>query len=143
MVFKYHMIPSLELNKTGYYKIDQSASLVWRFEITRGTAYKFSVAHTSWASNQSAAVRFWVSEQPGGISVSGWPQGTWRSVTAGRSGQSFVIYDSLQSEWQFADVIFAWPVMRDKTYYLNIQNRENKQNGFQLIPEQLFRDTPE
>lgn len=73
----------------------------------------------------------------------GWPQGTWRSITAGRSGASFVIYDSLQSGWQFNDVVFAWPAVRDITYYLNIQNLENKLNSFYLMPEQMFRDIPE
>jgi hypothetical protein len=138
-----HMIALLELNPTGNYKIDQSAQLVWPFEITRGSAWKFTVAHTSWASNQSSAVRFWVSVQPGGSSVSQWPQGTWQSVIAGRKGQSWIIYDSGQKNWQFEQVVFAWPVVRDRTYWLNVQNRENKLNGFSLHMTQLFRDTPE
>lgn len=136
------MIPILELNKTGYYQIDQSGLITWPFEITRGTGYKFTVSHTSWATNQTGVVKFWVSKSPGGISVSGWPVGTWRNVTATRMGQSFVIYDSLQSGWSFADVVFAWPVVRDFTYYLNVQNKENKMNGFSLSIEQLFRDQP-
>lgn len=137
------MIPELQLNTSGYYQIAQSAQMCWPFEITRGTAYKFTHAHTQWAQNQSFSIRFWVSKTPGGISVHGWPQGSWRTVTAQRSAQSFVIYDGLQSNWQFTDVTFAWSVVRDNTYYLNVQNLENKSNAYYLMPEQILRDTPE
>lgn len=137
------MIPELELNTSGYYKIDASGMLMHTFDVSRAAAWEFKVSHNTWANNQSHTMRFWVSEAPGGASVHGWPQGVWRTVTAQRSAQKFIVYDSLQSGWQFTDVIFAWPVMRDRTYYLMIQNRENKVNGFGLDIRELYNDPPQ
>lgn len=136
------MTQLLEINPTGYYNIDQSSQLYWPFEIARGSAWQFSVSHTSFYNNQTFSVRFWVSKTPGGISVSGWPTGTWRFVSATKAATRFVIYDSLQAGWQFPDVLFSWGVVRDQTYYLNVQNVENKHNSFYLDRQQLFRDEP-
>ena len=133
----------LEISDTGYYKINQSSHLYWPFEITRGSAWQFSVSHTSFYNNQSFSVRFWVSKTPGGASVSGWPLGAWRFVSATKAASRFVIYDSLQTGWRFEDLLYSWPVVRDQEYYLNIQNVENKNNSFYLDRQQLFRDTPQ
>lgn len=133
---------ALSLNLTGYYQIDKSEIMYWQFDITQAVAYKFVISHSSWAQNQSHTMKFWVSDMPGGMSVHGWPQGVYRTFTATKQAQKFVMYDSLQTNWQFDDVILAWPVMRDKTYYLMIQNRENKVNGFGLQVEKLFNPVP-
>jgi hypothetical protein len=137
------MIPQLELNPSGYYKIQASGTLMHTFDVGRAAAWEFKVSHSTWANNQSHTMRFWVSESPGGSSVHGWPQGVWRFVTASRQAQKFIIYDSLQSGWKFDDVVFAWPVMRDRTYYLMIQNVENKVNGFGLDIRELYNDPPQ
>jgi hypothetical protein len=133
----------LTLNPTGYYQIDAGSIQYWTFEITQAVAYEFTISHNTWAQNQSHTMRFWVSDAIGGMSVHGWPQGVYRTFTATKQAQKFIMYDSLQQNWQFEGVILAWPVVRHRTYYLHAQNQENKLNGFGLQVEKLFNPVPE
>ena len=125
-------IPQITLNDTGYYTIYRSSQLVLPFRLEYATGKIFRVAHTNFGKNQSFTVKFWVSETPGGISVSGWPVGQYRFVIPCQKGISFVYYDSSFPVPDIRDAIFTWPLAWQNQYYLNVQNLENRDNGFYL-----------
>jgi len=132
------MIPQIVLNNTGYYDIYRSSQLIHPFKLEYGTGIIFRVAHTNYGKNQSWTIRFWVSQTPGGISVSGWPVGQYRFVNPLQTGVSFGFYDSTFANPNPPGVDWMWPLGWQNQYYLNVQNLENRDNGFYLRMEEII-----
>ena len=126
------MLQQLELNDTGYYQIAIGMQYWVPVSVGYRNALIATAAHSNFFKNQNWSMRFWFSKEPNGISISGRPRPQWAYVDPLKLPSRFGIYDFEQVPPRFDDVLWLWPVVRDTVYYLNIQNRETKANGFFL-----------
>ena len=121
----------LTLNDTGYYTIAQSGFQVLPLTLQAGQTLRFTVSHSYFTRNQSWSMRFWLSVTPQGDSLSDVLNPNWAWVSPLSKGQSFVLQDVTLPTTPDDSVV--WSVSAPTgAYTLNIQNMENKLNGFYL-----------
>jgi hypothetical protein len=122
----------LELNKTGYYQIDQGADLVWPWRIQRHQWIRFTINHTGFSSNQSLSMRFWNSVEPMGTSITGLPNCNQRWFSANKNARELGHWDISSTAPKTQDLVWLTPVPHDVEFYLCVRNMENKLNSFYL-----------
>lgn len=122
----------LTLSATGYYEIEASETLWHPFQISPKGFVTFTSAHTKFYNNQNWTIRLWVSEKPSGISLTGTPLSIQRFVSPLKLPQKFGFYDVTNGVLKDNTLLFAYGLAPDTTYYINIDNVENRKNGFYL-----------
>ena len=126
------MLQELELNSTGYYQIATGVQYWVPVSVSYRSAAIVTAAHTNFFKNQNWSMRFWFSREPNGITISGRPRPQWAYVDPLKLPVKFGIYDFENVPQAMDDTVWLWPVVRDTVYYLNVQNRETRANGFFL-----------
>ena len=126
------MLQELELNSTGYYQIATGVQYWVPVSVSYRSAAIVTAAHTNFFKNQNWSMRFWFSREPNGITISGRPRPQWAYVDPLKLPVKFGIYDFESVPPAMDDTVWLWPVVRDTVYYLNVQNRETRANGFFL-----------
>lgn len=128
------MIQQMIENSTGYYTIEQSSKLYLAFECEVGEKLIFSAAHSNFFKNQNWSIRFWISVRPDGPAINQLPLSSKAYVNPLKLPVNFGVYDlTFFIQPKIQDVIWLAPVAPNQTYYLNVQNLENRNNGFYLI----------
>lgn len=122
----------LVTNPSHYYEIEASSTLWTPFEIPEKHAVIFSAAHTNFYSNQNWSIRLWASTNPSGISVTGSPLSIQRYVSPLKSPQKFGFFDLTNGIYKDNTILWSYPLAPVVTYYMNIQNVENRKNAFYL-----------
>lgn len=126
------MLQKLELNSSGYYQIPTGVQFWLPVGVSYRSATIATVAHSNFFKNQNWSMRFWFSSSINGISVSARPRPQLGYVDPLKLPVKFGLYDIDQAAPTFDDVQWVWPVLTDTQYYLNIQNKETRPNGFFL-----------
>jgi len=126
------MLQQLEQNTTGYYQIGIGIQYYLPVMVGYRSALIVTAAHSNFFKNQNWSMRFWFSRVPNDISISGVSQPQLAYVDPLKEPVRFGLYDFDQEKPQLDRVQWVWPVVTDTRYYLNIQNRETKANGFYL-----------
>ncbi len=119
-------------NTTGYYEIAASLTLYTQFKVPPKGTVIFSAAHTNFYSNQNWSIRLWASERPSGISLTGSPLSVQRFVSPLKTPQKFGFYDLTNGVYTDNTLLWCYGLAPDVTYYINIENVENKKNAFYL-----------
>jgi hypothetical protein len=122
------LIPSV----TDYYEIEASETLWHPFQIPNKGFVIFTAAHTKFYNNQNWTIRLWASEKVSGISLTGSPLATQRFVSPLKTPQKFGFYDVTNGIYPNNTLLFSYPIAPETPYYINIENVENKKNGFYL-----------
>jgi hypothetical protein len=122
----------LILNSSGYYEIPASLTLWHPFQVPERCALVFSTAHTNFYSNQNWSIRVWASERQSGISLTGSPLSSQRYVSPLKMPQKFGFYDVTYKVYADNTLLWSYGLAPLNTYYLNIQNVENRKNAFYL-----------
>lgn len=126
-------------NDTGYYTIDASTKMVLPFECTIGHKLVFTAAHSNFFKNQNWSIRFWISKEKDGVSLTQEPRANLAYVNPLKLPVHFGVYDvTWHTQPSLNDNLWLLPVAPAINYYLNIQNLENRPNGFYLV----FSRTP-
>ena len=125
-------LPLLALSNTGYYQIDQSATLVTPWTASPHQWVRITASHTGFTANQSWSIRLWSSQTPLGESITGNPLTNERWVTPTKMARNFGYYSVGATPPTGVELIWAAPVAPDQQYWLNIRNMENKKNSFYL-----------
>lgn len=130
------MISQLTFNKTGYYQINQSAIVYMPFQVPLGDQVLFTCAHSNFSKNQSWSIRLWISDVIRGDSITQLPQANRSYVNPLKLPVLFGAYDlTFNTIPTNPSAMWIAPVAPNHTYYLNIQNMENKLNGFYLTSQ--------
>lgn len=124
------MLQPLVTNESGYYQIPIGIQYYLPVSVGYRSATIVTAAHSNFFKNQNWSMRFWFSKQPNGPSISARPLGQLAFVDPLKIPVKFGLYDFEQPKPILEGVQWVWPVVRDTTYYLNIQNRETRANGF-------------
>jgi hypothetical protein len=132
-----NMLQQLALNNTGNYEIPIGIQFWLPVQFGTREALVATVAHNSWARNQSWSIRFWFSREPNGPSITSWPNPNLADVSAVRSPTRFGLYDFEAPKPNLSGVQWLWPATKNTTFYLNIQNRETRANAFLLTLEHM------
>jgi hypothetical protein len=128
------MTQQLIENTTGYYSIDASMKYVLPFECVLGEKLVFTAAHSNFFKNQNWSMRFWISKIKDGVSITQEPQANLAYVNPLKLPVNFGVYDVTWYTQPTRDQeVWLAPVAPAITYYLNIQNLENRPNGFYLV----------
>jgi len=125
-------LPLLTLSNTGYYQIDQSATLVTPWTANPHQWVRITASHTGFTANQSWSIRLWSSETPMGESISGNPLPNQRWVSPTKMARAFGYYPVTGSAPALGELLWLCPVAPDQQCWLNIRNMENKKNSFYL-----------
>jgi hypothetical protein len=122
----------LVLTTTGYYEIEASETLWHPFQISSKGYVIFSAAHTKFYNNQNWTIRVWASDKISGISITGSPLASQRFISPLKIPQKFGFYDVTNGIYKDNTLMWAYGLAPDTTYYINIENVENRKNGFYL-----------
>lgn len=130
------MDTQLITTETGYYQLARSSLMYMPFQVPLGEQILFTCAHSNFFKNQNWSVRLWISETIRGNSITQLPQATLAYVTPLKLPVLFGAYDvTFRSMPKNPTARWTAPVAPNHTYYLNIQNMENKDNGFYLTSQ--------
>ena len=133
---KYCMNSQLIIIDTGYYQLPKSSLLYLPFKVPLGEQVLFTCAHSNFFKNQNWSVRLWISDTIQGDSITQLPQANLAYVTPLKLPVLFGVYDvTYRTLPQPSPAVWIAPVAPMITYYLNIQNMENKDNGFYLTSQ--------
>lgn len=125
------MSNQLILNNTGYYTLDQSGWVYLPFVCEQGEQVIFTTAHSNFFKNQNWSVRFWISFTPRGEAINQQPQPSKAFVNPLKLPVNFGVYDlTFFLRPPLQNAIWLSPASPGLTYYLNVQNLENRPNGF-------------
>ena len=121
-------------NSTGYYAIEQSGKLYLPFECLVGEKVIFTAAHSNFFKNQNWSIRFWVSEKPDGTAINQLPEPVKAYVNPLKLPINFGVFDlTFFLRPQMDNTVWLAPVAPNYKYYLNVQNLENRNNGFYMV----------
>lgn len=130
------MNTQLIITETGYYQLARSSLVYLPFQVPLGEQVLFTCAHSNFFKNQNWSVRFWISEVIQGASITQLPDPNLAYVTPLKLPVVFGAYDvTFRSAPTTPVAKWKAPVAPMLTYYLNIQNMENKDNGFYLTSQ--------
>jgi hypothetical protein len=121
-------------NSTGYYTIEQSGKQYLPFECGVGEKILFTVAHSNFFKNQNWSIRFWISDRIDGEAINQLPQSTQAYVNPLKLPINFGVFDlTFFLRPNTEGTVWLAPVAPNQKYYLNVQNLENRNNGFYLV----------
>ena len=130
------MLQQLELNTTGYYQIATGIQYYVPVSVSYREALIATAAHSNFFKNQNWSMRFWFSKNINGSSISYKPRPQLGYVDPLKIPVKFGLCTIEQAGIDLTGVLegvqWLWPVLPDTLYYLNIQNKETRPNGFFL-----------
>lgn len=133
------MDQALVVQPESYYQIEGSQTVWHKLRFEPGTVTQISAAHTSFFKNQNWSLRFWISHEPLGVSVTREPNPQNTFVIPLKTPVRFGIYDiAYGAAPQVPEMIWIYPASPENTYYVNIKNLENKPNAFYFKVDTLY-----
>lgn len=117
---------------TGYYIIPQSTCFYTPIQIPANSWVKITLAHTNFDRNQTLTIRGWASATPQGISLTSIPDAFEGWIAPAKVGLSVGFYDVLSPGKIDNTLLWSRGLKPNVTYYWNIRNMENRQNGFYM-----------
>jgi hypothetical protein len=130
------MNTQLIITDTGYYQLARSSLVYLPFQVPFGEQVLFTCAHSNFFKNQNWSVRLWISDVINGPSITQLPQANLAYVSPLKLPVVFGAYDvTFRMPPQARPAVWKAPVAPMLTYYLNIKNMENKDNGFYLTSQ--------
>jgi hypothetical protein len=133
------MDQALVVQPEHYYQIEGSQTLWYKLPFEPQTVMQISAAHTSFFKNQNWSLRFWISNQPLGVSVTREPHPQNTFVNPLKNPVRFGIYDiALGSAPVIPEMVWCHVASTELDYYVNIRNLENKQNSFYMSVDTLY-----
>lgn len=112
--------------------VPRSQTVCFGFSLATYDSIKVIANHVSFYDNQQNTVRMWPSNEPNGRSITIAPFSGRESVRLNGDGYVWNFYAIGKQQYQQADANLNQWIADDTTYFMNVQNLENKDNHFYL-----------
>ena len=133
-----------EFSEENTYIVPRSQTFCFPFRVTGSfNQVLISAAHDRFQGNIDSmfnvykssiqnSLRAWPSEEPIGLSITALPYSLNSGVNLGGTAAVFCFYDINLPTDEIAEAGITRWINRDQTYYMNVINRENKDNNLFL-----------
>ena len=121
-----------ETTSNDYYMVPRSQVVCFAWQLGTNNTVRVIGQHVSFYDNQQNTVRVWASGEPNGRSITMDPNSGLESIRLNGDGYVWNFYSPAHPENQTQDANLNQWVDPSQTYFMCVQNLENKDNHFYL-----------